>query len=301
MTDMDLIQKLIEEIETLNQLQSSFLKESIKAAEAKDIETFSAYLGYCVNKGISISFLAASYDLIVKDTFKEQVYFQRHQRYRHSSYDDVANSVYQSEEYMTKYMYGLALSAFLWPNHRALHNFFLGEVMQNRTGSYLEVGPGHGFYFIQSMRCGGFSHYKGVDISPTSVTMTQDIIESKYFGDFQNYEIECSDFLASNIEDRYDFIVMSEVLEHVEKPLLFLKKIKVLLKERGAAFITTCINSPAIDHIFLYSSLDMLTEQIEQAGLKISNRLVVPYANLSLEESMRKLLPVNVAMSLELK
>ena len=298
---MSLIQELIKEIKTLNQLQSSFLDESIQTADQNDIDTFNAYLGYCMDKGVSIGFLADSYDLIVKDTFKEQVFFQRHKRYRHSSYSDVANSVYQSEEYMTKYMYGLVLTAFLWPNHRAMHHFFLEEIVQNPTGQYLEIGPGHGFYFIQSMKNGSFSSYRGVDISPTSVAMTKDIIQSKYFGDFKEYTIECSDFLTSSISGKYDFIVMSEVLEHVEKPELFLDRITTLLNKDGTAFITTCINSPAIDHIYLYESLEMLVEQIEKVGLKISNQLVVPYVNLTLEESMAKLLPVNVAMSLILK
>lgn len=299
--ETSLIQELIKEITTLNQLQSSFLDESLQTADQSDIDTLGAYLGYCVSKGVSIGFLAESYDLIVKDTFKEQVFFQRYKRYRHSSYSDVANSVYQSEEYMTKYMYGLALTAFLWPNHRAMHNFFLEEIVQNRTGAYLEIGPGHGFYFIQSMKNGAFSSFQGVDISPTSVAMTNDIIQSKYFGDFKEYKIECSDFLTSAISGKYDFIVMSEVLEHVEKPELFLDKVTTLLNKDGTVFITTCINSPAIDHIYLYESIEMLVEQIEKAGLKVSNQLLVPYANLTLEESMAKLLPVNVAMSLILK
>ncbi|MFT2111490.1 class I SAM-dependent methyltransferase [Marinomonas sp. 2405UD68-3] len=298
---MNLIKELMDKIRALNQLQFLFLDKNMPLAESNDIKTFTAYLNYCVDKGVSIAFLAESYDLIVKDMFKEQVYFQRHKRYRHSNYSDVANSVYQNKEYMTKYMYGLALTAFLWPNHRAIHHFFLKEIVKNRTGQYLEIGPGHGLYFMQSMINGRFSSYKGVDISPTSVEMTKDILQSKHFGDFQDYTIECSDFLTSSVSGKYDFIVMSEVLEHVENPDIFLEKIKILLNKNGAAFITTCINSPAIDHIFLYDTVEMLVTQVEKAGLKVVTKLIVPYANLTLEESMNKLLPVNVAMSLELK
>lgn len=295
---MSLIDELIKKITVLNPLQSSFLDESLRVAESSDKETLEAYLGYCSAKGISVDFLAQSYDLIVKDTFKEQVYFQRHKKYRYSTYADVANSVYQSEEYMTKYMYGLALSAFLWPNHRELHHFFLDSIVTDKTGDYLEIGPGHGFYFMQSMKKGNFSKYKGVDISPTSVALTTDIISSQYFGRFDNYEIECSDFLSSSTSGNYDFIVMSEVLEHVEQPQQFLARIEQLLANDGSAFITTCINSPAIDHIFLYESINDLIEQVEGVGLQVTSQLVVPYSNLTLEESMERLLPVNVAMTL---
>jgi 2-polyprenyl-3-methyl-5-hydroxy-6-metoxy-1,4-benzoquinol methylase len=295
---MKLIDELLKRITELNRLQSSFLDDSLRVAEPVDIEGLNAYLGYCIAKGISIDFLAHSYDLIVKDTFKEQVYFQRHKKYRNSTYADVAKSVYQSEEYMTKYMYGLALSAFLWPNHRELHHFFLDHIVNDKTGEYLEIGPGHGFYFMQSMKKGNFSKYKGIDISPTSVALTTDIISSQYFGCFTNYEIECADFLSSKISGHYDFIVMSEVLEHVEQPQLFLARINQLLAESGTAFITTCINSPAIDHIYLYQSVEELVEQVEGAGLKVDSQLVVPYSNLTLEHSMERLLPVNIAMTL---
>ena len=63
-------------------------------------------------------------------------------------------------------------------------------------------------------------------------------------------------------------------------------------------FITTCINSAAIDHIYLYRSVEDIQKQIISAGLTINKRLVVPYGNLSIEESENQDLPINIAMVL---
>ncbi|MFT5755360.1 MAG: 2-polyprenyl-3-methyl-5-hydroxy-6-metoxy-1,4-benzoquinol methylase [Alteromonadaceae bacterium] len=296
---MNLLKKLQEEIIKLNPLQASFIKKNLNELTKAELNSFNTYISYCMEIGADIIFLAESYDLIVKDTFKEQVYFKRNKRYRFSKYDEVADSVYNSDEYMKKYMFGLAISAFLWPNHRVMHQYFLAilnDTPSNKEAEYLEIGPGHGFYFMQSMKNTNFSHYTGVDISPTSVELTKSIISSAHFGSYSNYNIIESNFLSWTSEKKFDFIVMAEVLEHVEQPLLFLEKSHEILTNSGTAFITTCINAPAIDHIYLYDSVKHLSSQVSKAGFKIISELVVPYVELSLEETMKQMLPVNIAM-----
>ena len=295
---MTLVKKLADEITKLNPMQAKFIQSSLNSLSADEIELFQHYLSYCLKSNIAMDFLAQAYHLIVKDTLTEQIYFKRHKKYRYSSYDEVASSVYMSEEYMSKYMYGLALSAFLWPNHRQLHHFFLQRLPKEKTGKYLEVGPGHGFYFMQSMRHCNFEHYQGVDISPTSVQLTNDILASNQFGNFTDYSIRQENFLTWKNDESYDLIVMAEVLEHVENPAEFLNKIKQLLAPNGSAFITTCINAPAIDHIYLYQTVEQLKDQIAQANFVINAELIVPYAELSLEQSLEQRLPVNIALEL---
>jgi hypothetical protein len=82
----------------------------------------------------------------------------------------------------------------------------------------------------------------------------------------------------------------------VEDPNAFLRRISDLLTPGGCAYITTCINSPAIDHIYLYPNLETLEQQVKDSGFVIAERLVVPYGDLTLEQSMGQQLPVNVAM-----
>ncbi|RJG49009.1 class I SAM-dependent methyltransferase [Motilimonas pumila] len=295
---MEVLTRLCEEIIKLNPTQKSFLKHSQENLSPQEWKMFCAYVEFCLSRNISLPYLASCYDLIVKDTFTEQIFFKRHGKYRFQKYAQVAESVYHNPEYMEKYMYGLALSTFLWPNHLSMHRFFLECIPANTKGHYLEVGPGHGFYFTQAAQVSSYQSFTGVDISATSVAMTQAILASGCLGKISNTEILHNDFLQWQPERKYECVVMAEVLEHVEQPEQFLEKIYQVTNISGKSFITTCINAPAIDHIYLYEDLMQLQQQVKQVGFNIERELVVPYSGLSLEQSMKQKLPVNVAMLL---
>jgi 2-polyprenyl-3-methyl-5-hydroxy-6-metoxy-1,4-benzoquinol methylase len=292
------VKQLFQSIGELNPLQKKYIENSFVALNESERSELERYIGYCLNNNIDIAKLSRAYNLIVKDTLKEQMYFQRHQRYRHSSYKDVASAVYQNKEYMELYMYGLALSSYLWPNHVELHRYYRTFLKNYAGGEYLEVGPGHGYYMVQAMATDLFSTHTGVDISPTSIEITKSIISSGEFGSFSNYSLELCDFLCWNKTSTYDVIIMAEVLEHVEQPNQFLFKAKEMLSDDGILYITTCINAPAIDHIYLYESAEDLRAQVNDAGLIIKDELIVPYPGLSLAESMQKKVPINIAQVL---
>lgn len=294
-----LLAQLLTEIGRINPLQTRFLEQSLSDLTEHEICTFFQYLNYCLAHGITIEYLAKSYDLIVKDTFREQVYFRRHGHYRYRTYDEVANSVYHHPEYMNQYMYGLALSTFLWPNHLAMYRFFIDTLPKQRAGRYLEVGPGHGFYFMQAMHHSQYDFFQGVDISATSVEMTNSILASKDFAKSPNYLITQSDFFKWDSQKKFDCLVMAEVLEHVEQPLAFLQQLHLLANNGAHVFITTCINAPAIDHIYLYPNIESLRLQINESGFSIRNELVIPYMGKTLEQTNYYKLPINIAMVLD--
>ncbi|NNL99129.1 MAG: methyltransferase domain-containing protein [Gammaproteobacteria bacterium] len=297
--DAALIDSLVTRISAINPLQAQFLSDSLAGVEAAERDDLAVYIAYGLAEGLSIDYLAGCYDLIVKDTLREQMYFQRHKRYRHASFEEVAQSVYFDDEYMRKYMHGLAITGYLWPNHRELHRFFAANIPTDRGGRYLEIGPGHGMYMMTAMRHSGYSEFHGIDLSPTSVAMTRDLLGSGRFGDFRNCHIFEQDFLAGDIEAAScAAVVMGEVLEHVEQPGLFLERIRDVAADDAFIFITTPINAPAIDHIYLFDSFDSIESLVDAAGLSIRQQLLVPYPGLSVDESMQRLLPINVALVL---
>lgn len=286
---------LAEKISQRNMLQKTFLAGVIKDLPPEELEEFERYIGYCLSEGVTLDYLTECYELIVNDTMEEQLFFRRHKRYRFSSYNEVGSSVYANPDYMSKYMYGLALTAFLWPNHILMRRYFLRTIPRSKRGRYLEIGPGHGFYFMNAMRLTQFDSFDGVDLSSTSVAMTNQIVGSKTFGQFQNYRIYECDAFTFDFKGGFDAIVMGEVLEHVEAPGTLLGRIRALAKPDGFIFITTCINSPAFDHIYLFKSVEHLEGIIREAGLAISDKLILPYHQTTLETSVKKSLPVNVA------
>jgi len=189
------ISELVLAIAKIDKLQKSFLQDAVGNLSDEDIEMLNSYILHCIDKGTDFPELAESYRLICKDTLREQIYFQRHGRYRHSKYEEVASDVYHNDEYMGKYMHGLALTAFLWPNHLRMKDFFIRTFPRDKTGKYLEVGPGHGLYFMNAMRHGAFDTYEGVDISRKSIEMTETLLCNEFPDESASYKLVQQDFL----------------------------------------------------------------------------------------------------------
>jgi 2-polyprenyl-3-methyl-5-hydroxy-6-metoxy-1,4-benzoquinol methylase len=65
------------------------------------------------------------------------------------------------------------------------------------------------------------------------------------------------------------------VLEHIEDPFILLKKITGLLGKNGICYITTPINAPMIDHIYLFNNEEEIRKLFNSAGLKILEEKIV--------------------------
>lgn len=290
-----IVDTLVETIVDQYPVHRGFLEHAIAGATPEEVDRLAGYLEFCMGKGLELDYLAESYLTILGDTLDEQLYFRDKGHYRHSTFAEVAESVYHDRDYMDRYMYGLAITNFLWPNHLAMARFLRERIPVDRGGHYLEVGPGHGFLLLSAIEVGSFDDFLGVDLSAASVAQTQTIID--HFHPEAPARIELQDFLVADdlAAGSFDAIVMGEVLEHVEQPEVFLRRIFELAKDDGFIFITTCINAPAVDHIYLWRTTDELEAMIRASGLRIIEPLRLPYEGKSLEESRALHLPINVA------
>ena len=282
-------------VTSANRVHTSFMNRSLESMREDTRAELTDYLSYCLSIGLSLEYLAESYNTIVNDTMTEQMFFEENRRYRWSRFDELAHTVYFDDAYMRKYMYGLAITAFLWPNHVALHDFFVRTFPRGIKGTYLEIGPGHGYYFMQSARLGDFERLLGVDISASSVALTRDLV--RYFEIDKKCRVEVleTDFLTFEEKNQeYSCIVMGEVLEHVEDPGRFLATIARLSGPSTHIFVTTCMNAPAVDHISLFRTGKDVEEIIASSGLQIVEACYVPYAGKTLAECEKRALSVNV-------
>jgi 2-polyprenyl-3-methyl-5-hydroxy-6-metoxy-1,4-benzoquinol methylase len=295
MNDSQLVDEFTFLVTAENPVHDSFMKRSLASMREDTRAELTDYLSYCLSIDLSLDYLADSYNTIVNDTFMEQMFFEENNRYRWSRFDELAHSVYFDDKYMRKYMYGLAITAFLWPNHVALHDFFIRTFPRGRKGTYLEIGPGHGYYFMQSARLGDFERLLGVDISAASVALTRDIIRHFEIEKKRRAEVIETDFLTFHEEDQeYSCIVMGEVLEHVEDPGRFLSTIARLSGPATHIFVTTCMNAPAVDHISLFRTGKEVEDIINSSGLNIVDVCYVPYVGKTLAECEKRNLAVNV-------
>ena len=299
---MPLFSNLIKIISEQNPTHKDFLIHSLSHLNKSERALANSYIKHCITYHCSLDELAQAYLRIVNDTLKEQMFFKRYGRYRYKSFSEVSENVYYCSTYMNKYMLGLALSSFLWPNHVSINRFFMDALLNygKRGGNYLEVGPGHGLFFYEACKFGQFKTYSAIDISPTSLALTRTLINDWLVFEEKNHKLIEGDFLRIPIYNHFDAIVMGEILEHVEDPVSFLKRMRELAAPNALLFITTCINAPAVDHIYLYEDFQSIKEHISISGLKISKQITLPYAGKTIAESIQNRLPMNIALLLHL-
>jgi len=295
----DLIAELVARIVTSNPMQRTMLHSSLSDLRSDEREQLLRYLEYCEDSGFDIDQLAGAYNTITLDTLREQVYFQRNGKYRYSRFDEVAGNVYHNPSYMQKYMYGLAITAYFWANHREIYRYFERVIPRHRSGRYLEVGPGHGLFFLRAMALSQYDSYEGVDISDTSLEMTRTLLSRQEHRGNNLWTLQHGDFLsASELVGPYDAVVMGEVLEHVERPDLFLTRIRNLVRPGGFVFVTTAVNAPAVDHIYLFRTVAEVERMATTCGLNVVDKLVTGYPGCSIHETERRRLPINLALVL---
>jgi len=293
--------ELLDQILRENPMHRRFIYSALDNITQEELMHLGGYLEFCVSDSLSIVYLAQCYLTIVEDTLREQIYFMKNKKYRHNSFADVAKDVYFDEEYMHRYMYGLVLTSFLWPNHVAMARYFKETLPKHKSGKYLEIGPGHGYYLMSAMQNSLFDDFLGVDISEASIKQTRAIVEH-FCPELRNcFQLKQTDFLAADYleAESFDAVVMGEVLEHVERPEDFLLRICELAKHDAYIYITTCINAPAVDHIYLWRNTVELEAMIRDSGFDIKTSLYLPYEGKSLDESINEGLAVNVACVLE--
>jgi hypothetical protein len=278
-----------------------FLKRALQNLGDAERDEVEHYIGFMQSEGLTREQIASAYLTIVDDTFREELYFRETGRYRFSTFAQAQATVYDNPVYMRDYMVGLALSSFWWSNHMEMRRFFKQQMprLQAHTGLYREVGPGHGMYFLESMRHCRFDVYEGLDISATSIAMTRRITESGHFGHFANARFVQADFLADTALARSDVLVMGEVLEHVENPGAFLARAHATTTPDCSFFLSTCINAPAVDHLYNPGTVERLEALFAEHGFAVHERCVIGRDGASLEQCERERLAINVAYLLK--
>jgi SAM-dependent methyltransferase len=270
-----------------------------KSYENDVAEFLGKYTPYWISIGLQLEDVIDAYLKMCNQYMYHQIKFYKSGCYpiekdRNSTLLKI-NELYRDNFDMKSYMAGLSLSLVLWKSHYLLHEFFIEGIKRQTSNivQYLEIGTGHGFYFENAYELlSGHSKMGFVEISPVSIEMTCSLMN--YFHPDAEFSYVNKNYLDYDHNNgKPDFIVLGEVIEHVEDPGLFLKKSYELLTPDGKVFLSTCVNCPMIDHLFRFTSVDDIRQLINHFGFKIDDELIVPSENLPWDEIVKNKITIN--------
>lgn len=241
---------------------------------------------------------AFAYNKMCKDFLSEQIKFKRTGKYSCTDATIATEQVYDDPEVMRYYMVGLLVSYIFWPNHYELFRFFKDNFPKTAPKNYLEVGVGHGLFTSNMIK--KFPQIKPciVDISATSIMTAKEVIAT--FGvNTQEIKFVHSDYLKVDLTEHYDYIIMGEVLEHVNNAPLFMKKTKQLLAPGGKIYLSTAANSPALDHVYHFHNAQEIRDLITKEGFKIVKDLALASEDVPEKDWEKELVTINYCAILE--
>ena len=264
------INNIYQKIEILSPIHAKKIRKNIEFYDDSYYKLanafFEKYTEYLKLEGKTIDFSIDCYLNMISDMNYETVEFIRTGKYSSTTFEEVDKRVYDKPEIMEYYMHGLIMSQFLWKHHYQIFDYFINSLpnYKNSTTNYLEIGAGHGLYLSKALEILKFNtSFTVVDISKTSIDLAE------RFTNDNRVIFNLKDIFKFEDSEKFDFITMGEVLEHVEDPLKLLLKVKNILSENGTLFITTPTNAPTIDHIYLFNNVREIQELIAASGLKI--------------------------------
>lgn len=227
---------------------------------------------------------------------EEELHFHRNGEYRLKTFEEADREVYSNADYMEKYVDGLLMSQLLWFNHAASCEFFLSTAPKLLPAGkrMLEIGPGHGLMTYLALRDFQLASAVAWDISPVSIEQTRHALAKLGRDDI---EFGVRDLMAVEPgKDQFDFVVLSEVLEHVEDPKQALRSVRGLLRDDGLLFVNVPINSPSPDHLYLMKSIEDARALLEETGFAIVDQGVFPSQGAPIEKALRNQMTVSICM-----
>lgn len=294
-----MLDEIIKQIYGKSPLQKKKLSRYFKNQNQDYFNSFNRFLrdynGYLESQDLNMNYAIDAYLKMCDDMVKCQIYFLKTGFYPIADAKQAYDKVYSNKNEMKSFMIGLALSQFLWATHYEMFSFFLQRLTEKKEDIhyYLDIGPGHGIFLKEAIQILDKNVvFTAVDISQTSIDITRSIIEY-FLNERRKIEYFKIDMLDLDIQRKYDFITMGEVLEHVNCPKVLLKKIHSLLSENGIGFISTCVNCPTIDHVYHFTSINEIRKMIVDSKLSICSEKVLPVENLLMEEIIKRRITIN--------
>lgn len=266
----EIITELLGILKSANPVQYKKVQALVESSDqdftSNAIPFLNKYKSYLIKEGKQLDFAVDCYCKMNNDMVYERIQFLKTGEYKNKNFYDVEKAIYNNSDVMEYHMHGLVLAQFFWIDqyHRFLNFSENLPQYKSNINKYLEVGGGHGLYLYEAInRLGNDVDYDLVDISMTSIELSKGIIDN----DMVNYHHV--DIFGYDPGYKYDFITIGEVLEHLEEPKAMMDRLGYLLNDNGHIYVTTPVNAPMIDHIYLFNNADEIRNMIVETGFEI--------------------------------
>lgn len=232
--------------------------------------------------------------LCEKIVLPEELHFRRSGTYRLSTFTDAEAEVYSNAGFMRRYMNGLLLSDVMWSNHAQALNYYVNTYLASLSpgSDHLEIGPGHGLLLYFAAARSEIASVCAWDVSPTSITNTRAALDALNVTRPVTLTLR-NLFDTTPVSQKYDSVVLAEILEHLEDPVSALRAVKGLLKPGGRVWVHVPANSPAPDHLFLVQSPEHACGLVREAGLEVEDSAAFPMTGTTLEKATRRKLAIS--------
>lgn len=264
-----ILEYIINRIADANPVSAKKLRKNYKkfsAQHVKDAEEFlELYSLYLNSISKNIDYAVECYLKMTGDMFLERMRFLETGEYSNKLYKDVNEKIYSNPDIMDYHMHGLAIGQFLWPDQYIRYRFFSDNLLKYEpVRNYLEIGGGHGLYLREAVKqLGEKCDFTVIDISRSSLNICENMSPER------NVKFILKDIFEYHDSDKFDFITVGEVIEHLEDPLKLLDKMHSILNDNGTVYLTTPVNAPMIDHIYLFRNVNEIKELLNKADFKI--------------------------------
>jgi 2-polyprenyl-3-methyl-5-hydroxy-6-metoxy-1,4-benzoquinol methylase len=247
--------------------------------------------------GSRVSDFCDDYKWMCDNFMREEINFRSTGKYRLSTFQDAYDQVYSKPEYMSRYINGILLSQVLWRNQAVAMLYYIQNFLGGADGGdHLEVGPGHGMLLHFAEKCGKFRSLTGWDVSESSFKATQHALSVWGTGSATTLKIQ-NIMEPVDRDQKFDSVVISEVLEHLDHPDVALLNLANCMRPGGRIFVNVPVNSPAPDHIFLWSTPEKVVELVASCGFEISDSALAPVTGHTVDSARKRKLTLNALIT----
>lgn len=175
--------------------------------------------------------------------------------------DSEVESLFQEERFLQTYLYYLTASTAV---NRSRYELFTdyrsvlrGHVRKGST--ILEIGSGN---CLDAMAASEFGHLTAYEKNGLALVW-KEILELS-----ERVDLRVAEYRFDELE-KYDFVVMIELLEHLSDPLEGLRQARRVLKPDGSAYFTFAVRMPQVDHLYPFLSIEECKSMLATSGFKV--------------------------------